>query len=143
MFSLEDPEVFARGFKGQSCWDQSFCGLACTGTFYTVQTIEKATAPSALKLFFPSPLYGCVVFSLGVPSCLSFFFFSPPLELSDFALRVTAPLIVLAVSENGVLLAVCELPAAKCCQWDSRAFRSIDRAIMALFSTLSPSWGCV
>lgn len=77
MFSLEDPEVLARGLKGQSCWDQSFCEPACIGTFYTVQTTEKATAPSALKLFFPLPLYGCVVFSLGVPSYLSFFFFPP------------------------------------------------------------------
>lgn len=105
------------------------------GTFYVVQTAEKATAPSALFIF-PLPLCGCLVFSLGVSGYLSFWFF-PPLEHSDFAIRVTALLIVLAASENGVLLAVCGLPAAKCCQWDSGAFRSIDRAIMALFSTLS------
>lgn len=105
------------------------------GTFYVVQTTEKGTAPSALFIF-PLPLCGCLVFSLGVSSYLSFCF-PPPLEHSDFAVRVTVPLIVLAASENGVLLAVCGLPAAKCCQWDSGAFRSIDRAIMALFSTLS------
>lgn len=33
-----------------------------------VQAIEKVTAPLALKLFFPLPLYGFVVFSLGLPS---------------------------------------------------------------------------
>lgn len=74
MVSLEDPKVLARGFKGQSYWNRSFCELAGVGTFYMVQAIEKATAPFALKLFFPLPLYGFALFSLGLPSCLSFFF---------------------------------------------------------------------
>lgn len=68
--------MLARGFKGQSYWDQSFCELPGVGPFYTVQTVEKATAPFALKLFFPLPLYSFALFSLGVPSYLSLFFFS-------------------------------------------------------------------
>lgn len=96
MVSLEDPKVPARGFKGQSYRDQSFSELAGMGTFYMVQAIEKGIAPFALKLFFPLPLYGFALFSLGVPSYL---FFLPPPELSGLALRVTAPLIVLAVSK--------------------------------------------
>lgn len=89
-----------------------------------------------LSLFFPCHFVAVLCFPWEYLAIFLFGFF-PPLEHSDFAIRVTAPLIVLAASENGVLLAVCGLPAAKCCQWDSGAFRSIDRAIMALFSTLS------
>lgn len=89
-----------------------------------------------LSLFFPCHFVAVLCFPWEYLA-IFLFVFSPPLEHSDFAVRVTVPLIVLAASENGVLLAVCGLPAAKCCQWDSGAFRSIDRAIMALFSTLS------
>lgn len=74
--SLEDPKAAARGFKGQSYRDRSFCELAGVGTFSVAWSIEKATAPFALKLFFLLPLYGFALFSLGVPSYLSFFFFS-------------------------------------------------------------------
>jgi len=93
--SLEGPKVLASGFKGQSYRGQSFCERAGIGTFYVVQTTEKATAPFALSLFFPLPLYGFALFSLGVLSYLSFSF--SPLELSGFALRGAAPLIVAAV----------------------------------------------
>lgn len=62
-----------------------------------MQAIEKATAPFALKLFFSLDNSGFAVCSPGAPSSLSGAFF--PLELAGFALRVTAPLIVLAVSK--------------------------------------------
>lgn len=84
--------MLARGFKGQSYRDWS-SGI---GTSDVMQAIEKAAALFALKLFFPLPLYGFAVFSLGVLNYLSS---APPLELSGFALRVIAPLIVLAVSK--------------------------------------------
>lgn len=64
-----------------------------------VQAVEKAATPFASKLFFPLPLYGFAVFSLGVLNYLSFLFLFFSLELSGFALRVTTPLIVLAVSK--------------------------------------------
>lgn len=67
--SLGAPKVLARGFKGQSYQDQS-SGIE---TSDMVQAIEKAAAPFALKLFFPLPLYGFAVFSLGVLNYLSFF----------------------------------------------------------------------
>lgn len=104
-----------------------------------MQAVEKATAPFALKSLFPLPLYGFAVFSPRVPNYLSFFF---SLGALWFCFKSYSTIDCIGCLENGALLAVCGLPAAKCCQWDSRAFRSIDRAIMALFSTLSPSWGC-
>lgn len=66
------------------------------GTFYMVQAIEKATAPFALQLFFPC--HFMVLFCFPWEYLAIFLFFSP-LEPSGFALRVTAPLIVLAVSK--------------------------------------------
>lgn len=68
--------MLARGFKGQSYQDQS-SGL---GTSDVVQAIDKAAAPFALKLFFPLPLHGFAVFSLGILNYLSFFFFFFPLS---------------------------------------------------------------
>lgn len=70
------PKVLARGFKGQSYRDQS----SGVETSDVVQAVEKAAAPFALKLFFPLPLYGFAVFSLGVLNYLSFFFFFHPLS---------------------------------------------------------------
>lgn len=76
LVSLGAPKVLARGFKGQSYQDQS-SGI---GTSDVVQTIEKESAPFALKLFFPLPLYGFAVFSLGDINYLSLFFFPSPLS---------------------------------------------------------------
>lgn len=73
LVSLGAPKVLARGFKGQSYRDWG-SGI---GTSDVVQAIEKAAAPFALKLFFPLPLHGFAVFSLGILNYLSSFFFFP------------------------------------------------------------------
>lgn len=87
--------MLARGFKGQSYQDQS-SGL---GASDVVQAIEEAAAPFALKLFFPCHFMGLLCFPWEYLTIFLSFYFFLPLELSGFALRVTAPLIVLAVSK--------------------------------------------
>lgn len=93
LVSLEAPKVLARGFKGQSYQDRS----SGARTSDVVQAVEKAAAPFALKLFFfPCHFMGLLCFPW---EYLTIFFGFFSLELAGFALRVTAPLLVLAVSE--------------------------------------------